>query len=257
MRRSGRPFLFGRGAAGALAAALLILAAPAARAISVEPVVIDLSPSGSAMSRVITVDNTSDQPLPIEVRVDQISFDANGAQTTKPSEDLLAFPPQVVVPPGRSQAVRVQWAGDATLAQSRSYYVTIAQQPVKLSEGQSGVQVVYDVQVLVSVAPPGVKPHLEVVSAEIGHDSSGKPVPVITVRNTSNAHGYLSGGSLRIVEKNSSGAVVFQKTLTGGEIQQTSGFGLVEPAQTRKMTLPVVLPLDGGSVEVHFSPASR
>ena len=52
-------------------------------------------------------------------------------------------------------------------------------------------------------------------------------VPVVYVANTSNTHGYLSRGKLRIIEKDAAGKAVFQRTIPGPEIQQTFGFGLI------------------------------
>ena len=40
--------------------------------------------------------------------------------------------------------------------------------PVKLPEGQSAIQILYNFQVLISVAPGGVKPKIMVQGAEIG-----------------------------------------------------------------------------------------
>ena len=85
-------------------------------------------------------------------------------------------------------------------------------------------------------------------------DERGKAVPVITLVNNSHAHGYLSQGRLRIVQRDSAGKEVFRRTLSGPEIQQTIGFGLVGAGQTRRVQIPVELPQQGGSVEASFTP---
>ena len=226
-----------------------------AEAMTVQPVVLDLSAVGRGMSQVVTVENTFTNPLPVEMRVEGLTFDEKGAHGDgKDPGDLLVFPPSALIQPGQTQTFRVQYVGDPALAKSKHYYVTVAQLPVKLPEGQSAIQILYNFQVLVSVAPPGVKPDLKVTAAAIGKNDQGKPVPVITVTNDSNAHGYLSQGRLRIVETDSGGKQIFTRTMPGPEIQQTIGFGLVTSGQTRKITVPVVLPSDGGTVEAQFTP---
>jgi fimbrial chaperone protein len=231
-----------------------LLAAPAALAMTVQPVVIDLQTSGRAMSQVVTVENIFANPLPVELTIQDLELTADGVkQTGKDNGDLLVFPPQALIPAGQTQTFRVQYVGDPDLKRSRHYYITLAQLPVKLPQGQSAIQILYNFQVLVSVGPQGLKPAIAVTSAAIGHDAKGKPVPLLTVDNASGAHGYLANGHLRIVEKDASGKELFRRTLSGAEIQQTMGFGLIGGNQTRKVTVPVELPQDGGSIDASFS----
>ena len=229
----------------------------AALAMTVQPVVIDLKPTGRGMSQIVTVQNTFANPLPVELRAEELTFDDKGAHPgDTQTNDLLIFPPQAVIQPGETQSFRIQWVGDPALAQSKHYYVTVAQMPVKLPEGQSAIQILYNFQVLASVAPTGGKPALVLSKAEIGADADGKPIPIVYIADSSNTHGYLSRGRLKITEKDAGGKVVFQRTLPGPEIQQTIGFGLVAPGQTRRIAVPIELPLTaaaGGSLEAQFS----
>lgn len=246
------------GLAGIAAAAVLTMAAPSAYAMTVQPVVVDLAPTGRGMSQVVTVENTFTTPLTVELRTEQLSFDENGAHGTgKDPGDLLVFPPQAIIQPGETQAFRVQWVGDPDLKESKHYYVTVAQLPVQLPAGQSAIQILYNFQVLVSIAPTGGKPQIRIAGAGIVKDPKGQPIPVLTVENRSNTHGYLSNGRLKIVEKDASGHEVFSRVLLAPEIQQTIGFGLIAAGQTRKVYVPIKLPSPEGSVEAQFTPESR
>jgi fimbrial chaperone protein len=224
-------------------------------AMTVQPVVIDLQTAGRDMSKIITVENTFATPLPVELTIQELKLTEDGVSLTgKDPGDLLVFPPQALIQPGQTQTFRVQYVGDPALAESKHYYITVAQLPVKLPEGKSAIQILYNFQVLISVGPGGAKPALSVTGAQVGRNAAGKPVPVITVSNASSAHGYLSSGRLRIVEKDASGKEVFRKTYSGPEIQQTIGFGLIGSRQTRKISVPVELPSDTGTVEASISP---
>lgn len=239
--------------AGLVSAA--ILSAPLALATTVQPFLLDLSSSGRNMTGVITVQNTSPAPLPIEIRVDQLKFGPSGAEVDRPSDDLLVFPVQAVIQPNQSQAFRVQWVGEPNLTESRSYYVTVAQAPVALPQGQSAVQVVYNFQTLVNVSPPSAgAAQLRVVSSTIGRDAAGKPVAVAIIANDSRVHGYIAKGRLQVIQKDSSGSVVVDKSLTPAQLEQAIGFGLVGPGQQRTVTLPVQLASDQGNVEVRYTP---
>jgi fimbrial chaperone protein len=236
--------------------AVIFIAAPLL-AMTVQPVVINLQTSGRGMSQVITVENTFAAPLPVELRVQELKLDEEGVKLTGVDPgDLLVFPPQALIQPGQTQSFRVQYVGDPDLKASKHYYITVAQLPVKLPEGQSAIQILYNFQVLVSVTPNGSKPEMSVQKAEVGHNADGKPVPVVMITNASIAHGYLSNGRLRIVQRDVAGKEVFKQSLSGPEIQQTIGFGLVGANQTRRITVPVVLPLDGGTIEASFEPES-
>ena len=225
-----------------------------ALAMTVQPVVVDLQTAGRSMSQVITVENTFAAPLPVELTVQELELTGDGVKLTgKDPGDLLVFPPQALIQPGQTQTFRIQYVGDPELARSKHYYITVAQLPVKLPEGQSAIQILYNFQVLVSVSPSGMKPAIEVAGASIGQNPEGKPVPVIEVSNASSAHGYLSGGRLRIVEKDGAGKEVFRRTMTGPEIQQTLGFGLIGGGQKRRVTVPVELPSATGTVEASFT----
>lgn len=238
----------------ALAAMTALVASPALT-MTVQPVVIDLSVAGRGMSQVITVENTFATPLPVELKAQELAFDENGIKATgKDSEDLLIFPPQALIQPGQTQTFRIQYVGDPALKASKHYYVTVAQLPVKLPEGQSAIQILYNFQVLVSITPAGAKPAISIQSAEVGRNAEGKPVPVLVLTNPSAAHGYLSNGRLRIVQTDAAGKEVLRKTMSGPEVQQTIGFGLVGANQTRRMALPIVLPTEGGKIEASFTP---
>lgn len=240
--------------AALLALSLFAVPAQHAMAMTVQPVVIDLKTAGRDMSAVVTVENTFATPLPVELTIQQLELTEDGVKLTGVDPgDLLVFPPQALIQPGQTQAFRVQYVGDPEMAASRHYYVTVAQLPVELPEGQSAIQILYNFQVLVSVAPNAGKPQISVASASVGTDSEGKPVPVLTVSNASAVHGYLSQGRLRIVERDASGKELFRRTLSGPEIQQTMGFGLIGGNQTRNVRVPLQLPAAGGTLEATFT----
>jgi P pilus assembly chaperone PapD len=232
------------------------LTVSSALATTVQPIVIDLNAVGNGTSHTITVENTNAERLPVEIRVESLSFGDEGATISGPSKDLAVFPAQAVIQPGRTQTFRVQWAGGA-LDRSKSYYVTVAQAPVALPQGQSTIQVLYNFQVLVSVMPPRTKPNLTVESASIGRDAAGNPAPVVVVHNDSAAHAYLSRGTLSLVGRDAQGKTVFERTLAPSEIQQAIGYGLVGPGQRRSLVLPIGLPSGSGSLEARFVPATR
>lgn len=243
-------------AVGALAMAVALCAlAVDANAMTVKPLVVDLVTTGRGMNQIISVENTSATALPVALTVQELVIESTGSRMTgKDPGEVIVFPPQATIQPGQTQTFRLQYVGEPVLTGSKHYYVTVAQVPVKDRGGASGVQVVFNFQVLVSVGPRGAKPALRVQSAEIGKDEAGKPVPVITMVNDSATYGYLSRGKLRVIERDSSGREVFRKTYSGPEIGLLVGMGLVNAGQQRQFVLPSTLPAGAGSVEARFTP---
>jgi len=239
----------------AAAAALLFASAACdiANAMTVEPVIVDLKPNGDKMSATVSVQNTATTPLPVELTAQVLKFTEDGAAPAGPDPgDLVIFPPQALIQPGQTQAFRIQWAGDPELKQSKSYYVTVAQLPVKLPKGQSAIQILYNFQVLVNVASSEGGPALSIAKTGIGQGKKKEPVPVLWVQNTGPSYGYLSRGNLHISESDASGKSLFDKQLSPQDIQQTIGFGVIGPNTTRKITLPLALPSATGVVKVQF-----
>src|SRR3546814_13905099 len=67
---------------------------------------------------------------------DWISDVCSSDLTSQDPGDLVVFPAQAVIQHGQSQVFRVQYVGDAELDKSRHYYVTVAQLPVQLPQGE-------------------------------------------------------------------------------------------------------------------------
>lgn len=247
-----------RFAALALVPAMIASSATAVGATSVQPVVVDLQPAGRRMSQIITVQNTFQTPLPVELRTQVAEYSADGIRGTgQETDDLLVFPPQAIIAPGQTQSFRVQYVGDPELPTSRHYYVTVAQLPVRMPEGESAVQILYNFQVVVGVGMVGARPALQVTGTEISTEGDGQPRLVLTIENGAPTYGYLSDGALRIVQRDANGQEVFRRTLNGEEITQEIGYGLVGAGQTRRIATPFVLPQAGGTVEAEFTPARR
>ncbi|MBO9518893.1 MAG: molecular chaperone [Porphyrobacter sp.] len=250
-----RSLALGIAAAASLTAS--ITAPITAEAMTVQPVVIDLATAGRSMSEVIIVENTFDRPLAVELTMQSLELTEDGVHATgEDTGELAVFPPQAVIQPGERQNFRVQYVGDPELAKSKHFYVTVSQLPVQTEEGAANIQLLYNFQVLVSVAPNGARPSITISSAEIGRDAEGKPVPVIVATNASGAHGYLSRGRLEIVQRGPGGQELFRQEVTGPQFQQSLGYGLIGGMQSRRITLPMPLPSAEGTVTVRYTPDS-
>ena len=241
---------------GAIVMAAAGMAVTSARAMGVSPFVIDLNKNGQGMTATITVENNFKTPLPVEMRVEALDFDANGVvETHKDPGDLIVFPMQAIIEPGQSRVFRVQYAGAPPTEKSKHYYVTAAQLPVDLGKDASEVQVVYAFNVLLSIPVPGAKAHLRVTKGAIGHGDKDPSsfFPILTVENAAITYGYFKNGKLKLTQTNSAGKVVFAKTFDATALEHIVGWGLIGPGQTRDLPLNIPLPSGEGQLKAEYS----
>jgi fimbrial chaperone protein len=212
-------------------------AIPSVLAMSVTPVVVDMTTTGTGNRAQISVINDGAKPLPVEIIVSRIDVnEAGDVSNSLAGDEFLIFPPQALVPAGATQTFRVQWVGDPQIKTSQSYSFSVNQVPVKMPAGQSGVQVVFNFATIINVAPAGGQASINLVNTGIGKDDKGKSRPTLTVKNPGNKHAKLTDATINL----SGGG--WSETLRPEQLRQTMGVGLVQPGKTRKFLLPVDLP---------------
>lgn len=220
----------------AILAIFFSLATPA-MAMSVTPIVLDLTTAGSKSRGQITVVNDGARPLPIEILVKRLELDENGKKTATPADDDFAiFPLQKLIAPGATQTFHLQWSGDTQILASQHYIISINQVQVTMPKGKSGVQVVFNFETIVNVAPPGGNAGITLLETGIGKDKKGKTRPALRVKNPGNSYAKLSDATIKL----SSGS--WSKTLSPSSLRQKMGIGLLQPGKTRRFLLPVEMP---------------
>lgn len=229
----------------------------------VSPMVNEITTQGAGSSARIEVQNVGRAALPYEIKIFRINYDDAGVLSETPAdEDFLVFPPQGLIPVGGRQVARVQWVGDPTIDVSHAYFVSIEQLPVALTPGETDsaaaqLQVVYHMKSLLTVAPRGAEPKVEVVSATPVQVSTAPPPPTIDpsltggapvaapppavmapglevrVRNTGKRYALMSGATWIIEGTSVSGEAASVK-LTGEQVSAAVGVGYVAPVNGQR-----------------------
>ncbi|MDO1559635.1 fimbria/pilus periplasmic chaperone [Brevundimonas sp. 2R-24] len=153
----------------AAASVLCWSAVQPATAIDVNPMVQHITPSGASSGYRLRVRNTDDQPITVEIQAFLMEVDENGRRSlSEEVDDLAIFPPQSVIPPNREQVVQVRYVGppDPT---PRMYLVRVGQLPITFSSEENSasgaaIQVAFNVNTHVLLAPAGARPSLHVLS---------------------------------------------------------------------------------------------
>ena len=206
-----------------------------AHAYQVSPMIYDMKPAGQQAAAVLRVENTNDKAITIELVAEKRSFDIDGKESRTPADaDFVLFPPQAVIAPGATQAVRVQYVGPPTPTQSVMYTVTVKQVPVELpANGPSGVQFVFNFSTLANIVPEGAKARVEVVS--LTNTDKGY---VLRLHNAGNRYANLA---LSRVTLSGSG---YSRKVEGEEWRKTLGASWLLPGSDRNI---VIAAADGAS----------
>jgi P pilus assembly chaperone PapD len=225
--------------AAAAIVAGLCLSAPA-WAHEVTPMRVFLAPHAGQSSAVVTVANSRTDPLPFEVRVLRRDVAPDGAQTFTQADDQFAvFPPQALVAPQQSQAIRFQYIGDPALAQSAAYVLQVKEVPV-LPEGFSGVITVYDFGVAVYVQAPNARADIAVSAVEREGDDVR-----FSVVNSGSDYAFLAQ---RVVTVSAGGQ---QRALDPETVAEQIENPILPPNSTRHFSLNVPgLPPGAAAVDV-------
>lgn len=223
---SARGLCLRAGAGGALALAAMVLFWPApADAFQLVPITQTFDPVGRGANKTFRLENPDGREATVILRVTSRVMAPDGQEKAEESDDFIVFPTEAIVPPGGVQIVRVQYVGPTDLKQEVAYRIIAEGAPITSVPG-SASQILIAVRYAgtIYVAPPGVKPQIDLVSAGPAA-GSGAPKMEVILRNSGTGHGLLADPVLTVakggVERKLSGealkAVAGENVLAGGE----------------------------------------
>ena len=126
------------------ACVMIIAAAGVAAAYEVEPMRIIMDLGSGRTSSVITIRNTRDQDLPVEIVMKRRIVHPDGRQEfVVDEENFSVFPPLALIPAGETQAVRITYIGDPAIEDSQAYVAEVQEVPVQ-REDFTGVVFAYN-----------------------------------------------------------------------------------------------------------------
>ncbi len=237
-------------------AILAILFAPApAAAFKLTPIEMVFAPSGRGATRTFQITNANKQPIAIELRIAKRKMKLSGEDELSDAEDsFVVFPAQVIVAPGKSQTVRVQWLGNPSPARELPFRLFAEQLPIDLDKKpQNGARIRLLVRYVASlyVAPKGAKAEMVLVSAGKKTLSGGKARLSVVLHNRGTAHAILRHLSLTAKGRSRGGKEISVK-LTAAQLDGMIGQNVLAGAR-REFRLPWPAKLADGPVSVSFT----
>lgn len=153
---------------GLVAALLVQINSNPANAYDVRPIVIQLSPEGAGSTQSVIISNSHDEPIAIEVRAYHRVQKPDGTEDREPEDDdIIITPPQLVIAPGASQAVRVRWVGDPNPPRELAFRLITDQLPINLTtqsrdDFTANVSVNYRYEAALYVTPRNARPEARI-----------------------------------------------------------------------------------------------
>ena len=185
------------------AASALIAPAQQANAYDLTPIVVQLKPSGPGSSQTMVVTNSHDVPIAIEVQAfERIQLPTGEDQLEPEDDDLIVYPPQMVIPPKSSQSFKVEWVGDPAPERELAYRIVTQQLPIRFEErinanSEADLTIRYRYEAALYILPDGAEPSARLVSVERVRDEAGTDEPVLELPSGTSNRPELSGEAVK------------------------------------------------------------
>jgi len=156
--------------------------------------------AGRQAVQLFKLENEGTETVAIEISVHRRDMAADGSdQLTAAPDDFVVYPDQILLAPGTSQSVRVQWTGASIPDQELAYRLVAEQLAIDMDSEQASrsglrLMVKYLASLYVRPASPAA-----VLSADAKLASAeSKPELILSVANTGNAHAILRADMFRL-----------------------------------------------------------
>ncbi len=229
-----------------------LIAASDASALKFVPFVQEFAPRGPNSKKVYRIENDGPEQVAIQVSMVHRTMKIDGTEDLIEAEDdFIVFPPQLVLEPGESRTVRVQWLGDPDPKIELAYRIIAEQLPVDFgnnSTAGSHVTLLVRYEGAVYIAPKGVASDVALESAEAKRGADGSRKLVLTVQNKGNAHTLLRNLSLNVRSR----ADGSQTTIPGEKLDGMRGENVLA-GHRRRFELAWPKDVTFGPVDVNLS----
>ncbi|MBB6427478.1 molecular chaperone [Sphingopyxis sp. JAI128] len=202
------------------------------------PIVVQLRPSGAASAQQMTITNSHEQPIAIEVKAYKREQLADGTdRLVLETQDILITPPQMVIAPKSSQTFKVRWVGDPSPERELAYRIVTTQLPIKFKSRKTGdttanVSLAYRYEAALYVTPPGKVPDASLAQIQETTDSSGQTWLELSIKNDGSARALIDKPTLLLHSAGGSSV-----TLTGAQLAELQNLNVLAGSE-RKVRLP-------------------
>jgi fimbrial chaperone protein len=241
----------------ALACASAWMAPPVAHAaFELNPITANLSPSGPKAMSSFTVQNTTDEKLPVQINIVPREPDVFGKEVYKDSvesdDQFQIYPSQLILNPREKRTVRVSWVGNPNVKVEQCFRIIAEELPFDIEDPNKTynkptgkVRVATKYIGSIYITPQGALSNLV---ANIEPIRAAEPQLNLDLQNTGNAHQVLKKSKLKLTSAaNKATAEIPSDQLDGLLYNQN-----VLPGKTRRFTMPWPKNIPVGPVKASF-----
>lgn len=220
-----------------------------AHAFKLVPMSVKMTPSGQGTTATFVIDNSGAEPIAVEMKLFIRNISEDGEDILIETEDdFILYPAQMIVMPGQSQSVRLQWIGQRQLDKELAYRLVAEQLPLDLEEeltegGRINMMIRYVASVYI-VPKRRVQADIKITSAyvEEGNRDEKNNNLIIIAHNKGSKHTVLRDPTLTL------NTVTNKIILTAEQLPGMAGANMLVD-HTRKFKLPRPSGLHTGPVE--------
>lgn len=217
------------------------------------PIVAELAPKGPGSVKTFVARNTNQDAVALQVEVFRRTADENGEEVQEAEyDDFIVSPPQMVLAPGQSQAVRVRWIGTSDIRTEQAYRIVVKQLPInysKLNDGDKSVtlSIGYEYQVALYVVPAKAKPSAVIKDAVQAQGPNGENLLRLTIQSTGTTRAILE--EPRISVSSSTGETI---TLSDEQVEPLKMKNIIAGSQS-VVDLPWPSGLTSGPIKAELN----
>jgi fimbrial chaperone protein len=174
------------------------LFASSIEAYDISPLVLQLDPTGPGSTGSVLITNSHTVPIAIEIKLFERTQQADGSDALVPEKgEFVVIPSQMVIAPGSSQSIRVQWTGDSSPKKELAYRLVTEQLPIQFEKRVTGdrtldVKVQYRYEAALYISAPNTQPSANVTSARLATSANGEAILELHVANSGKRRAILN-----------------------------------------------------------------
>ncbi len=155
---------------------LLVLIATHVSGLNLEPLSREFSPDGRGRQQTFRVHNNQSDEIAVRLRMFSRGLEIDGSERREDiNDEFTVFPQQMVLAPGQTQVIRVQWNGETSVERERAFRLLVEQVPVEdrrgeVDEGRDGLSLSFMYRYLASVyvTPSSAAPNVTLAEHSLG-----------------------------------------------------------------------------------------
>ncbi len=224
-----------------ITAALAVIFVSSTWGLTLEPLSHVFGSSPTDRVHTYRVTNTQEREIAVRISVTTRNHSPQGREIRgDASNDWVIFPSRVVLAPGQSQAVRVQYTGAGGLQRERAFRIIAEQLPVNTREGEqrSGINVLFRYEGSMYVRSGRFSPEVLLVHAERHFEEGIFQGILVRFGNQGSTHAILHNLQLTLTLRNESGEQLDQIVFAEEDLKILGGRNILAGA-----ILEEVLPL--------------